>query len=292
MGKYNIPEYEKVDFYASLMRLQKTSKERGKNAKLGMKSGHTHSFYEIGCSIFFEPIEVNYYIYGRVYKFNSNCVVIAPPAEKHFADRADKKQRLIISFSERYGQEVFGFLGVDLAEFFKNPVYYYSDEQMEKLLAMGEKIVRESRDSLKPHVDIKKNYRLKTLFLNFVSILVEPVDVGVPVTEDENVIGEITNYIKRNYQKHITVDSLSDKFYINKYVMCKKFKAETDSTIMEFLIRVRLNHARELLEETKMTITEIADAVGYNSAKYFTSEFKKKVGVSPVNYRNSMRKDV
>ena len=292
LSKYTLTNEENVDFYASLMRFRKTSKEKGKNSKHGMKSGHSHNFYEIGNSMLSEPREINYYIYGRIYKFNSNCFVSAPPGVKHLADISDKKQRFIINFSEEYGREVFGFLGVDVSEFLKNPVYFYSDEQIKKMLAIGEELVKECKDALKPNIDIKKNYRLKMLFLNFVSILIQPVDVGVPIAEEENIVGEIANYIKRNYQKHITVDSLSDKFYVNKYVMCKKFKSETDATIMEFLIRVRLNHARELLEETMMSITEIADAVGYNSAKYFASEFKKKIGISPVNYRKNVRKDL
>lgn len=285
-------EDKNADFFACISKFYKTSKEKGKNSKFGMKVGHVHSFYEIGCSIFIEPVNVCYYIYGHAYKFNSNAIVCSPPGEKHVADIADKKKKLIIQFTEEYGREVFGFLGVDLADFFENPVYFYSDEQMKEMFSLGEKIVQEYGDAEKPHVDVKRNYRLKTLFLNYVNILVQPVDVGVPITEDENIIKGIINYIKRNYQKHITVDSLSDKFYVNKYVMCKQFKAETDSTIMEFLIRVRLNHARELLEETRMTMVEIAEAVGYNSAKYFSSEFKKKIGVSPVNYRMNTRKDL
>lgn len=290
MNKHTLTDGENLDFHASIIRFRKTSKEKGKNSKFGMKVGHVHSFYEMGISTFFEPIDVNFYIYGHTYKINSNAIACSPPGEKHVADMADKKKRLILQFSETYGREVFGFLGVDLAEFFENPVYFYSDEQMEEMFSLGEKIVREYGDEKNSRVDIKTNYRLKTLFLNFVSIFVQPIDVGVPITEDENVIKEIINYIKRNYQKHITVDSLSDKFYVNKYVMCKQFKAETGSTIMEFLIRVRLNHARELLEETRMTMAEIAEAVGYNSAKYFSSEFKKKIGVSPVNYRMNTRK--
>ena len=65
------------------------------------------------------------------------------------------------------------------------------------------------------------------------------------------------------------------------------FKKETGKNFITFLADVRIQKARELLSRTDMKISDIASHTGYINEKYFFSVFKKHVGVSPQQYRDS-----
>ena len=71
---------------------------------------------------------------------------------------------------------------------------------------------------------------------------------------------------------------------MSRSVLYKKVKALTGMTIHEIIKDVRLKKAAELIAEKKYTVYEVADMIGYNDTKYFSSEFKKKFGVSPTEY--------
>lgn len=289
-NRYTVVKNETIIFFSSLVKFKKRNKEKSRKSHRGFKSGHYHNCYEIVLASYFNDESLEYIIQDKIYKVNQNCIVGSPPNVKHLAENGDKKERLILNFSYDYGKEIFDFLGVDINSFFENPVWYYSDEQIKNMFELGEKIIKESREVKKDRtVDITRNYCLKVLFLNFVSILVNPIETVMPFADGGNDIDNIIQYIRRNYEKIITLDSLASRFGMNKYVMCRKFKNKTGVTIMEFVMRVRLNHARELLEEENLKITEIAHMVGYQTSKYFSSEFKKCIGVSPTKYREDKK---
>ena len=215
-NKYSVVKDESVNFFSSLVKYKKGNNEKSQKSSRGFKSGHYHNCYELVLATYFVDEVLEYCIQDKIYKINQNCIVGAPPNVKHRAESGDKKERLILYFSEDYGKEIFEFLGVDINEFFKSPVWCYTDEQMKKMFEWGEKIVRESREVRKNRsTEISKNYDLKVLFLNFVSILVNPIETVVPVEDDVNVVDDIIQYIKRNYNKTITLDSLWERFYIH-----------------------------------------------------------------------------
>ena len=61
---------------------------------------------------------------------------------------------------------------------------------------------------------------------------------------------------------------------------------------MEYVYRVRMEHARYLLESSDLKVNEIADEVGIINPNYFSTQFKKSVGQSPLEYRQSRLKKV
>ena len=97
-------------------------------------------------------------------------------------------------------------------------------------------------------------------------------------------VGEIRNFIDNNYQDNISLDHLAQAFSINKYYLQKLFKKRSGLSPNEYLTRVRLEKAKNLLRTTDSTIIQIAQEVGY-TASYFDNVFKKFEGVTPQTYR-------
>lgn len=93
-------------------------------------------------------------------------------------------------------------------------------------------------------------------------------------------ISEIIRYINSNLGEELSLDSLSDRFYISKYHLLREFKKNTGYTIHHYIQKKRLIMARILLKDN-MKVTEVAMRCGFGDYSNFLRSFKKEFGVSP-----------
>ena len=103
--------------------------------------------------------------------------------------------------------------------------------------------------------------------------------------KDERLV-EILNYIQMNYLD-VTLEDLSEKFYLSKPYLSKYIKEKSGVTFGETVKHVRMKKARALLKSTNMTVENIALSVGYQNVEHFNRLFKKAYKMTPVQYRNS-----
>lgn len=100
-----------------------------------------------------------------------------------------------------------------------------------------------------------------------------------------NVIQKTTNYIKQNYDQKLTLEKVATAVHLNPSYLSHVFKEETGSNFTDYLTEVRLKKAAELLKNSKNSITNIANQVGYQNASYFSQVFKKEFDLTPTQYR-------
>ncbi|MEH7239072.1 response regulator transcription factor [Bacillus sp. JJ1562] len=96
----------------------------------------------------------------------------------------------------------------------------------------------------------------------------------------------IEEFVRQNYQKEINLQEIADRFFFSREYISRKFKQEFDDTITDYVMKIRMEKAKELLENPHLKIYEIANHVGYQNEKYFSKLFKKLIGVRPNEYRN------
>jgi len=105
------------------------------------------------------------------------------------------------------------------------------------------------------------------------------------ITENE-FINKVVIMIEENISnKNLDVEMICKKLHFSQTVLYKKIKSITGMTIHEIVKNIRLKKAAELISTKEYTVYEIADMIGYSDTKYFSSEFKKKFGVSPRDYK-------
>lgn len=100
-----------------------------------------------------------------------------------------------------------------------------------------------------------------------------------------SAIDEIKDYIERNYNKKITLKLIADAVFLNPSYISQLFLKETGEHYNDYLVNVRLNHAKKLLKESRMSIQAISDSLGFGTSKYFSKVFKEKTGKQPSQYR-------
>ena len=105
-----------------------------------------------------------------------------------------------------------------------------------------------------------------------------------------DLVNIITGYLKNNIGKKITLDDICERFNYSRSFICKIFKEQTGQTVITYFNRLKIEEAKRLLTETKMSVTEISESLGFSEAKYFGMLFRKQVGISPLSYRESLTK--
>lgn len=102
-------------------------------------------------------------------------------------------------------------------------------------------------------------------------------------------IEQVIAYINNNFTKEFSLDFLSDKFGSSPNHFIKKFKEKTGHTPIKYLAIKKIEKAKQLLDTTDLSVNEVMWRVGYDDASYFSKLFKKIVGFSPRNYRESTK---
>ncbi len=106
-----------------------------------------------------------------------------------------------------------------------------------------------------------------------------------PAHTSRDYVTRTADYIRANYALPISIESIASMLGIDRRYLSRIFLRETGVTPKEFLVRVRLSRAAELLEGASCTVTETARSVGYEDVYNFSKIFKKKFGISPAFYR-------
>ena len=111
------------------------------------------------------------------------------------------------------------------------------------------------------------------------------------ITENSSssIVEKIHSYVTMRYRFNITPGKICDELYLNNAYVSRLFKKETGSTLTEFVNRKRIEHALLLLNTTNMQIQIIAQHCGISDVNYFTKLFKKQIGKTPKEYRESLR---
>jgi AraC-like DNA-binding protein len=96
---------------------------------------------------------------------------------------------------------------------------------------------------------------------------------------------EAVSYIEQNYQRNLTVEEIADVCRLNRSYFSKLFKENMGCPPQEFLIRLRLSKAADLMRRSNASIGDIAALCGYPNQLHFSRAFKKWYGVSPREWR-------
>ncbi|MDO4308848.1 MAG: response regulator [Eubacteriales bacterium] len=103
-------------------------------------------------------------------------------------------------------------------------------------------------------------------------------------------VEQVQQYISRHYFENITLTSLAAEYHIDASYLSRVFSQKYGETIITFLTRVRMEHAVELMRDPDKKLETISFLVGYDDYNYFSRVFRKKLGVSPSEYRSHMLK--
>lgn len=106
--------------------------------------------------------------------------------------------------------------------------------------------------------------------------------------KNSKLIHEMIQYMKQNIDGSLTLKEAADRFAFSPNYLGLMFKEEMGMNFSEYVIKLRMAKAGELLKDPKVKIYEVADRVGYRYMPYFSRQFKETFGMTPIDFRRKM----
>ena len=109
-------------------------------------------------------------------------------------------------------------------------------------------------------------------------------DIGPSVSPEETT-DRCKRYLQTHYQDSISLGQLSALLGRQSTALCRKFRHDTGITIFQYLIRLRVEAACQMLRNTPRPVSEIAYRCGFGSLPHFNRKFREVYGMAPKDYR-------
>ena len=112
------------------------------------------------------------------------------------------------------------------------------------------------------------------------------------ITEDKthsdqnNPLAYVINYIRTNISEKIQVEELSEKACMSRTSFYRAFKREFNLSPLDFILKEKIKKAKQILSESKTSISDVCYQLGFSDLNYFGRQFKKSEGISPTQYRS------
>ncbi len=104
-------------------------------------------------------------------------------------------------------------------------------------------------------------------------------------SETNRAVIKCVDYIDNNYRHAITMEQLCKVSGVSKQYLCRLFRTALDARPMEYIAKRRIQAAKELLTETRMSIEEIVEQTGFCDSSYFCKLFRRYEGITPTQFR-------
>lgn len=101
--------------------------------------------------------------------------------------------------------------------------------------------------------------------------------------QHEDALERTRSHMQRHYGENLTVEFLAEAAGMSRFHFMRSFKERFGQSAMDYLAEVRMNHSKRMLEEGR-ALKDIAEEAGYKDPLYFSSQFKKQVGLAPTRY--------
>lgn len=134
-------------------------------------------------------------------------------------------------------------------------------------------------------IGLYREYDIFNCLNNLLLYLVKEKNAAILNVPDH--VRKLRTFLEENYKKSLTLDSISYAVGISKYHMDREFKKYTGYSITAYIIELRLNSAKNLLDNTNLAVGKIAQASGFSCYANFLRLFKLRTGQTPAEYRKS-----
>lgn len=282
MDKYDITEQDlnPTIFFASKSKMLKEGEY------------HSHDFAEI---TYILSGKGKYLIEGSIYDVEAGDVVMCNPGVRHNNIDVNAKEPTVEFFT---GFTDFQFRGMPPNSILLNDggyILHTSAETKQEIAKHCYEMVAENESCRPGKYFMLKAHLIQILLLMIREMTPErkhPIYLNFESYNRNYAVKKIISFLNENFAVKISLDQIARNMYLSPVYISKIFKEETGESPINYLIKIRLEKAKEILmqDNEKNSIKDIATSVGYEDVYHFSKLFKKYYGSSPLNYKKSIRR--
>ena len=239
---------------------------------------HTHSYMEL---FYIAGGKGQFLIQDQLYPVNVNNLVIINPNVLHTEVSLNAHPMEYI---------VLGIDGLELAAGKRFNGQFAILDHFESVEISGcmRNILREMRQKKTGYEDVCQAY-MDILIIR----LMRNTPLSVPA-ESQTAAGNrqcaaIRRYIDLHYKEPLTLEQLAEEAHMNKYYLSHAFKREYGVSPISYMISRRIEESKYLLAGTDLSMSQIAQLLGFSSLSYFSQVFRRTQSVTPMEFRQSVK---
>lgn len=217
-------------------------------------------------------------VYGKTFELQEGMISVIPPHTPH---KYYTKKGCIWEFYWLHPVDNHASRFISKIVENNEPVFMYNDvvwlsENLEKLISFGKNVFEDN--------SIEQSKILSDIFHNLIRYKTKDNYDNKRVRD---LLEKARYYIEQNYQKGITTKSICAELFISQTHLIRLFKKYLDTTPYQYIESYRISKAANYLAHTSLSISAIAESIGYKSSSNFISQFKKHKNVTPQQYRKN-----
>lgn len=239
---------------------------------------HAHKHTEL---FFIVSGKGQFILQDQVFPVNANNLVIINPNVLHCESSMDAQPMEYI---------VLGIDGVEMAanEHYNGQFCILDHFESVDISSCLRNILREMELKNAGYEDVCQAYMEIMLVRLMRTIAMKPQDEGAAVAGNRQCAA-VKRYIDLHFKESLTLEQLAKEAHINKYYLAHAFKKEYGETPINYMISRRIDESKFLLTETDLSVSQIAQVLGFSSLSYFSQVFRKTQQITPVEFRKSMK---
>lgn len=133
---------------------------------------------------------------------------------------------------------------------------------------------------------------IKEKIIERIETLISIINKFILSSKKSSLIKEICNYIVYNIETEINMRKISEALFLSKNYVGDIFKQETGMTVGEYITMVKMERAKQLITQESLKSYEVAHKLDYNNVEYFGKLFKKYTGLSPAEFKNTLKSQI
>ena len=252
---------------------------------------HDHDYVEIAYIL---SGKGKYHVDGKEYDVTAGDLVICNPGVKHTHIVSNPKEPTIEFISGFFDFHFVNMAPNSIELPGNSHILHTTGELKQEIMKHCYAMIAEKESK-----QIGRYFMLKAHLMQIILMVIREIS-EVDKTDQKGcnfetynknyVVNRIINYLSENYEHKISLEQIAHNMYLSPVYISKIFKEETGESPINYLIKIRLEKAKEiLLTSDNGSIKNIANQVGYDDVYHFSKLFKKYYGISPLYYRKQTK---
>ena len=239
---------------------------------------HTHNHMEL---FYIVGGRGQFLIRDQLYPVNANNLVIINPNIPHTEVSLNAQPLEYI---------VLGVEGIELAGSEHSNGQFSILDHFESVEISGclRNILREMEQKSTGYEDVCQAY-MEILIIRLMRSTALSVPSEPQVISKNQQCAQVKRYIDQHFKEMLTLELLAEEAHMNKFYLSHAFKKEYGVSPINYLISRRIEESKYLLAETDLSLSRIAQLLGFSSLSYFSQVFRRTQNVSPLEFRQSTR---
>lgn len=239
---------------------------------------HTHNHLEL---FYIVGGKGQFLIQDQLYPVNSNNLVIINPNVTHTEVSLNAQPLEYI---------VLGIEGIELATSESSNGQFNILDHFEsvEISSCLRNILREMEQKNTGYEDVCQAY-MEILIIRLMRNTALAVPTEPQVVSGNRQCASVKRYIDLHFKESLTLDQLAEDAHMNKYYLSHAFKREYGISPINYMITKRIEESKYLLAETDLSMSQIAQLLGFSSLSYFSQVFRRTQSVSPMEYRQNTK---